>query len=344
MVIVTLRRRRSGRSGERCLLELLRPVRIHFGDSHIACRATADHLLQCSKTVLQSAAMDLFPFLLWALILFAILGRVMVRAYTEVNDAFVDEWARAHVLALTPRNRPMVRWYLHTARVLPTWGAVAGFFLPPLIGRAFGSPTLEDALIPLVFVGYLAGALYAELALVRPVTGGRRVAALVPREVGDYLPRRLLVAQWVSGAVALAIALAVFAVDFERDPAAGIDGSPRVMAVVFAGVAALLAVALGRLERWLVQRPQPFTEPDLVAADDAIRSQAVHSMAGSGLAIELVCLAGALLVLSRSHVQLLRWTMPVAGALGFVAAIWTCLYYGHRAWRVRRVFADPAVS
>ena len=116
------------------------------------------------------------------------------------------------------------------------------------------------------------------------------------------------------------------------------------MAVVFAGAAALLAVTLVRLERWLVQRPQPFTDPDLVAADDAIRSQAVHSLAGSGIAIELVCLAGALFVLSRSDVQFLRWTMPWAGVLGLVAAIWTCLYYGHRAWRVRRVVPSPVVS
>jgi hypothetical protein len=287
--------------------------------------------------------MDGFP-VLWALILIAVLGRVVVRAYTEVNDAFVEEWARAHALTLTRRNRPMVRWYLHTARVLRTWGAVAGFFLPPLIAWAFGSQTLGDVLFPLVFVGYLAGALYAELALARPVTGGRRVAALVPREVGDYLPRRLLVAQWVLGAVAVAAALVVFAVDLERDPAAGIDGSPRVTAVVFAAVAALLAVALVHLERWLVQRSQPFTEPELVAADDAIRSQAVHSTAGSGIAIQLVCLAGVLLVLSRSDLQLLRWTMPVVGALAFVAAIFTCLYYGHRAWRVRRAFPNAAVS
>ena len=288
--------------------------------------------------------MDLLPFLLQAIILVAILGRVMVRAYTEVDDTFVDQWAGAHALTLTPRSRPMVRWYLHTARVLRTWGAVAGFFLPPLIGLAFGSPTLEQVLFPLVFVGYLAGALYAELALSRPVTGGRRVAALVPREVADYLPRRLLVAQRVLGVAPSALALMVFAVDFERDPAAGVDGSPRVTAVAFAAVAGLLAVALVRLERWLVQRPQPFTEPDLVAADDAIRSQAVHSTAGSGLAIELVCLAGVLLVLSRSDVQLLRWTLPWAGVLGFVAAVCACLYYGHRAWHVRRGLPDPAVS
>jgi hypothetical protein len=283
-------------------------------------------------------------FLIVGLVLAAVLSRALVRAYTQVDDVFVEAWAGARGLALTPRNYPMVRWYLHTARVLRTWGAVAGFLLPPLIGRAFGSPALEDILFPLVFVGYLAGAVYAELALVRPVAAGRRVAALVPREVGDYLPRRLIVAQWALALAAVAVAAGVFLVDFERDPAAGNDGSPYVVALGLAGTAALLGVALPRAECWLVQRPQPFAQPDMVAADDAIRSQAVHSLASSGLAIELVCLAATLGVLSRSDVEPLRWTMPVAAVAGLVAAVWTCVHYGHRGWRVRRAVPHPAAS
>jgi hypothetical protein len=288
---------------------------------------------------------DLLPILLWALILGAVLSRVLVRAYTEVDDAFVDEWARAHDLVLTGRNRPMVRWYLHTARVLRTWGAVAGLLLPPLIGSALGIRALQDLISgPLVFVGYLAGALYAELALVRPVTGGRRMAALVPRELDDYLPRRLLMAQRALGAFAIGVALVVLFLGFERDAAASTVGSPRLMAAVLAGVAAGFGLTIERLQRWLVQRPQPFTDPELVAADDAIRSQAVHSLAGSSLAIELMCLGGMMFVLQRSDVQVLRWTMWVAGLLCGVAALWVCLYYGHRAWRVRRAFPNPAVS
>ena len=283
--------------------------------------------------------------LLWALVLAAVLGRVLKRAYTEVDDAFVDEWAGAHGLTLTLGNRPMVHWYLHTARVLRTWGAVAGLLLPPLIGSALGSQALQDMISgPLIFVGYLAGALYAELALVRPVAGGRRVAALVPRELDHYLPRRLLLAQRALGATAAGIALVTLFLGFERDAAGALVGSPRVMAVVFAAVAVGFALTAERLERWVVQRPQPFTAPELVAADDAIRSQAVHSLAGSSLAIQLMCLGGMMFVLQRSDVQVLRWTMWVAGLLCGVAALWVCLYYGHRAWRVRRPFPNPAVA
>jgi integrase len=182
------------------------------------------------------------------------------------------------------------------------------------------------------------------VSLVRPVEGERRVAALVPRELSDYLPRRLLVAQRRLGAVVVACAGGALAVPYERDALAGYSNSPRVTAVVLAVVAGLFAFGLERIERWLVERPQPFTEPDLVAADDAIRSQSMHSLAGSGLAVELVCLAGVLGALTRSDVQLFRWTLWVPALLCFGGAVWACLYYGHRAWRVRRALPWAAQS
>ena len=264
-----------------------------------------------------------------------VLAFFLRRAYTDVDDAFVDEWAGAHALPLTEANRPMVAWYLHTARVLRTWGAVAGLLLPPLIGAALGSKFLEDQLFPLVYLGYLAGALYAELALVRPTGGGRRQATLVPRELEDYLPRRLLVAQRVLAALVAASAVAVLLVSFERQGDA-FDGSPRPTAAVVGVFAVVLAFALERLERWLVQRPQPFTAPDLIAADDAIRSQSVHSLAGAGLATLLFFLGGTSFTLALSDVQVLRWAMWVPAMGCFVLSLWVCLYYGHRAWRVRR--------
>ena len=55
---------------------------------------------------------------------------VLSRAYGDVDDDFLVEWSRAHGLRLTPTNQPMVRWYLRNARVLRTWGALAGIFLP----------------------------------------------------------------------------------------------------------------------------------------------------------------------------------------------------------------------
>lgn len=272
-----------------------------------------------------------------------VLAFFLRRAYTDVDDAFVDEWARAHALALTEANRPMVAWYLHTARVLRTWGGAAGLLLPPLIGAALGSKFLEDQLFPLVYLGYLAGALYAELALVRPSGGGRRQATLVPRELEDYLPRRLLVAQRVLAALVAASAVAVLLVSFERQGDT-FDGSPRPTAAVLGVFAVVLAFTLERLERWLVQRPQPFTAPDLIGADDAIRSQSVHSLAGAGLATLLFLLGGTSFALALSDVQVLRWTMWIPALGSFVLSLWVCLYYGHRAWRVRRSAGTTAPS
>jgi hypothetical protein len=275
--------------------------------------------------------------LFWA----AVLTWVVRNARVAVNDRYVDEWSQAHALELTPRSRPMVHWYLHTARLLRTIGALAGFFLPPLLGSAFGSQALKDASFPMVFVGYFAGALYAELALVRP-SSDRRVAVLAPREVGDYLPRRVRIAQVVVPAVAVVAGLAPLLLGYQRDVRSGVNGSPRLVGIIMAVVALVVGVALGRVERWLVQRPQPFTTPDMLAADDAIRSQSVHSVAGSGLAIILATLAttGAF-ALARSDAQVLRWTSPFVALACFVGSIWVCLYYGHRAWRVRRALPAP---
>ena len=49
----------------------------------------------------------------------------------------------------------------------------------------------------------------------------------------------------------------------------------------------------------MVRRPQPFTSPSLVAADDAIRAQSVHAIAGAGLALLLVALSGVFAVPDR---------------------------------------------
>lgn len=259
----------------------------------------------------------------------------LLRAYRDVGDAVVTEWADAHALTLTAANRPMVQWYLHTARVLRTWGALAGAFLPSLWAAALGDEVRLPQSWTWVFVGYLVGALYAELSLVRPVGAARRTASLVPRELEGYLPARLVRLQRGLGVASVAGALLVGFLPYgERSDLALLPNSSVVIAM--AAVAAGFAVALERLQRWLVQRPQPFVEADLIAADDAIRSQSLHSLAGSGIAVLLLFLSTLCWAMAASDVQVLRWTMWVPGFFGFLAALWACQYYGHRAWRVRR--------
>ena len=261
-----------------------------------------------------------------------IAGTALIRAYAELDENFLQEWAKAHGLEIAAQNRPMVRWYLRNARVLRTLGALAGLFLPYLAAAAFGTPGVVN--LVWIFVGYLVGALYAELSLVRPRPVGPRAASLLPRSVIDYLPRRLRSTQrLLGGAVALGcVALAVVPSGirspwFEPEPwwiLLGIVGGPA------------LALGLEGLQGWLVCRPQPFTEPGLIAADDAIRSQSVHSLSGSGIAVQLLLLGFIAFGLALSDVQLLRWTMWVPGFFSMGAALFACQYYGHRAWRVRR--------
>jgi hypothetical protein len=281
------------------------------------------------------------PLLLAFLIPLVIVFIALVRAYGEVDTRFVEGWARAHALTLTRENQLMVRWYLRNARVLRTWGVLAGLFLPSLVTVALGGG--DGARVPQnpawIFLGYLVGALYAELSLVRPVDPRRRAASLVPRELGDYLPRRLLLAQRFVGLLTLAAGIAVALVPY-RDHSFEVD---RVMGAVVAVAAVALAVGLERLEAWLVQRPQPFASPALVAADDAIRSQSVHSLAGSGLAVLLLAFSYLSFTLAMSDIQLLRWTMWQPAIAAWLLAIVACLYYGHRAWRVRHDVAVPVV-
>lgn len=269
----------------------------------------------------------------------AIVAYALRRAYSEVDDGFVRQWARAHGLELTPDNRPMVVWYLCTARVLRTWGVLGGLFLPPLVSAALGGGGSPNPVW--AFVGYLVGAIYAELSLVRPVAPGRRSASLVPRELADYLPRRLLWAQRGLGVLAVAGGIAAVAVPYgQRSP--WFERQDSALFVAVAAGAVVLGVGLERLQRWLVRRPQPFVEPSLVAADDAIRSQSVHSVAGSGIAVLLVLCGVAAGALSMSDVQILRWTMWVVAAFSFLLSLYACLYYGHRAWRVPRQAAGRA--
>jgi len=269
-------------------------------------------------------------FLVLAVALMAI-----VRAYGQVDRQFVDEWAQAHALTLTPENRPMVDWYLRTARVLRTWGALGGVFLAPLVLAALGLSAGSYFWI-WIFLGYLAGALYAELSLARPAAAGERTASLVRRDLAGYLPRRLLVAQRGLGVLLAVGAVSAALVPYGHRSGASLGShGAGVLAVGLVGVA--FSLGLERVQRWLVQRPQPFTEPALVAADDAIRAQSVHSLAGSGIAVLLVLMSLVAWVLAVSDVVVLRRTMWAPATLGVPAALAVCLYYGHRAWRVRRL-------
>lgn len=264
------------------------------------------------------------------LLLLALITIPLVRAYSEVDRLFVHDWARAHGLQLTTANRPLVWWYLRNARVLRTWGVIAGLLLPPLVTLAFGlGGQGVSTTWWCLFAGHLAGALFAEYSLRRPSTGGTRIATLQRREIAHYLPQRLRVAPAAITAVAAGLGVLGWV-------AGDLTSSTEwtLLLTLAAGVAIVAVIAAA--QRWVLARPQPFTEPEMVAADDAIRSQSVHMLAGSGSAVLLAIYGAMLSPVAMETAPPLSTVTALAAFSTVPLSIVACLYYGHRAWAVRR--------
>ena len=241
--------------------------------------------------------------------------------------------------------------HLRRARIFRRCGVAAGLVLPSLVeyaltGRVqilgFGTDgTSAPYAGPLWgYIGYLAGAVCAEATLVRRVDPARRTASLVPRELADYLPRRLLHAQRALGAVVAAGILLLGVVPYDESTTQ--PGWPGLLSG--AAFAAAFTIGLEALERWLVRRPQPFTSPALVTADDAIRSQSIHAVAGAGLALLLLMLCGVALGLQASDVAVLHSVMAVSAAVFLVLSLFACSGISESTWRVRRSAVGAATS
>ena len=236
--------------------------------------------------------------------------------------------------------------HLRRARIFRRCGVVAGLVLPSLVeyaltGRVqilgFGTDgTSAPYAGPLWgYIGYLAGSVCAEATLVRRIDPARRAASLVPRKLEDYVPRRLLHAQRALGAVVVLGILSLGVVPYdERTTQPGWLGL-----LSGAALAAAFTVGLEALERWLVRRPQPFTDRSLVAADDAVRAESVRSVAGSGLALLLVTLSAIFAGLAASESELLRTTMWLPALVTLGLSIRACLGIARQPWHGRQAVA-----
>jgi hypothetical protein len=266
-----------------------------------------------------------------------------------MSEEQLVHWSRERGFELNAENRPAVARYLRRARLLPTLGALVGVPLPTLVelvlhgelvilgfhGDGSGAPYAAPFEL---YIGYLLGALCAEVSMARPRDPARRSASLVPRDLDGYLPHRLLLAQRALG-VAVVLGIIVTGLVPYPSLASGPDWSALAAGAAFFGA---FAVGLEVLEGWIVHRPQPFTSPSLVAADDAIRAQSVHTLAGAGLALLLLGLSGVFAVLTVSDVDLLTWTMWLPALAAFVLSVRACLDIGQQPWRVRRRLARRA--
>jgi hypothetical protein len=123
----------------------------------------------------------------------------------------------------------------------------------------------------------------------------------------------------------------------------GTDGNsaPLGFGAIFVGYlagAVVLAFSAGleAVERWLVRRPQPFTSPSEIAADDAIRAQSIRDVAGAGLALLLLFCGGVALMLQASDITLARSVMIAPAVACVIGALLVYRGVGETAWRVRR--------
>lgn len=209
------------------------------------------------------------------------------------DDAEVRSWVDATGIEVSPDNTLVVRRYL-----LWSWrgrrvGALAGFLSPWLYSAISGQSINEGGwAISLMLVGYLLGALVAEVVVNR----GREPAAIAmmqPRRLIDYLSRRLLTLQRALGALALAMIFPYVLLQ----PTASVD-LPGAGTIALYGLAgASIAVVVEMIERRIVARRQSLSDITDVEVDDAMRSTSIHVVAGAGLAL-LIQFAGPLVAIT----------------------------------------------
>ena len=216
---------------------------------------------------------------LGAVVLPAVL--LVVAAAAPVSRARVARFALRQQLVITPGNGDRVIAYLATIR---RW-RVAGLITVWIIGLAWlaYSITAQDAAegeFPFVFLfaGWFVGAILAEAHLARRPAGTRRHAALTPRDLASYLPRfaRAVVPTAIAISLTIGSASVVLAAWGHVDVATAIGAQLVALAIT---------AAVWVVGRYVLRRPQPVLPSDEQAADDAIRSRALHVLAGSGVTL-----------------------------------------------------------
>ena len=248
-----------------------------------------------------------------------------------------ERWAADLGLQVTPVNEGLIRSYIARTRGLRTLGAVAGFATPivysQIADRSLPAPfdfSLLDAA-----AGYLIGAVLAELTVRRPKSDAP-AASLTPRALKDYLPPVLTTALRVSALIALGLAAVLYLLpeDQVKHPPDLPPAIPLIVSVV------VIVAGVEALQRFIVRRPQPVVHPDLLRADDAIRSASLHALAGAGLALEFMLLSGFVFAIGLMvDVQIMRWTLPwlsiALWGVGLGCWMHTTRPQTGEAWRLR---------
>ncbi len=265
------------------------------------------------------------------------LSYILFRGFRSPGERFLARWTHTYGIELTEANGPMVVTYLKRTKRIRTVGALAGVVFSVLwVTFTENSNSFLGNGLFLAVVGYLAGTVVAEAVVPRPPRGRTRTASLMPRTLADYLPRYAMAALW--GLPALSVALIpIYAVVKERSHIPIFHVGVLGFAVISAAMVAM-AIAIGAVQRMIVRRPQPVLSPDLLEADDAIRSASMHALAGGGVALALLGLSYELSAIGNaSEVPVLGWFLPLLAILTLGLALSSWIDLGHpKAWRVRR--------
>jgi hypothetical protein len=264
---------------------------------------------------------------------------IVFRGFRPPDQRFLDRWKRVYGIELTEANRPMIVTYLRRTKRIRTVGALAGLVTSVLVvfltNGAQSNSFFGNGLF-LAVVGYLVGTVGAEAVVPRPPRGDIRTASLVPRTLQDYLPGYAVLALRTAPIVSVALVPVFFFVQGRTDTPSSNIG--ELGFAVTSVLVLLMAVGIEAMQRMIVHRPQPALPPDLLHADDAIRSASVHALAGGGLALSLVWLTYQLGAIgSGVDVAAFSWLIAVMAILSIGLALWGWIDLAHpKEWRVRR--------
>lgn len=244
------------------------------------------------------------------------------RASARELSRFADRYG----ISVTTETAPVLNRLIFRSRAARLIGAAVGLSLHP-VGSAVGLSLPADG--PFFGIcGYLIGAFGA--ALVPSWPGGRRrSASLTPRSAAQYLPRTALLTPPAAVVVSVTATI-VYALESRTSEPNFTGSSAGFVVAIVAAVATALAI------RVVVRRPQPVMSSELTATDDAIRSQALHILAGAGLALALAGTSSALIEMGVYATNTWIHGIGLVAALvaGFGAL--TAWLFRSSPWLVRR--------
>jgi hypothetical protein len=220
------------------------------------------------------------PLLVLAALLVAgVVAWVVLVIEGPVSRQRLERFARRQRLPITADNGNQVIRYLATTRRWRVAGFIAGLFASQIVAPP---GTFVHANFLAIFTGWFLGALVAEVRVAHLEYGSIRAASLQPRRPDLYVRRFAWVLVPATAVVALATGAAT--------AVAGATGWarpdwPRAVALLVAALG--LAATIRAIQHAVLRRAQPLAAPDVIRADDAIRSRSLHVLCGGGGALVL---------------------------------------------------------